>query len=48
MFSTGPNTDMGGTRETPVHLDIPMRYCSLELDGEPVVDAGRLLQPAQF
>src|SRR5262249_8572769 len=47
MFSTGPNTDMGGTRTTPYHLDIPMRGCSLEIDGRPMVDQGRLVDPAQ-
>ncbi len=47
MFSTGPNTDVGGSRNTPFHLDIPMRDCSLHLDGEQVLDAGRLVVPAQ-
>jgi 2,5-dihydroxypyridine 5,6-dioxygenase len=42
LFSTGPDTDMGGTRETLYHLDVPLRDCSLYLDGEPVVEAGRL------
>lgn len=43
MFSTGPNLEGGGTRSTPCHLDIPMRYCSVSIDGVPVVDAGRLI-----
>jgi 2,5-dihydroxypyridine 5,6-dioxygenase len=48
MISTGPNTEFpGGTRKTPFHLDIPMRGCSLYLDGELVVDGGRLAVPAQ-
>jgi 2,5-dihydroxypyridine 5,6-dioxygenase len=47
LFSTGPNTDMGGTRETPWHLDIPMRDCSLYLDGEPVVEKGQLMTAAR-
>jgi len=43
MFSTGPNAEGGGNRRTPCHLDIPMRGCSLWLDGEPVLDAGELV-----
>ncbi|WP_395015072.1 leucyl aminopeptidase [Dongia sp.] len=37
MFSTGPNNELGGTNNTPCHLDIPMRGCSLFLDDEPIV-----------
>ena len=37
MFSTGPNNELGGPNDTACHLDIPMRNCSLFLDGEPVV-----------
>ena len=43
LFSTGPNRELGGSRDTPFHLDIPMRDCTLLLDGKPVVDAGRLV-----
>lgn len=43
LFSTGPNTDMGGPRDTPYHLDIPMRDCTLRLDGRPIVEGGRVL-----
>lgn len=43
MISTGPNIDGGGTRNTPCHLDIPMRACSLLLDGTPVVEHGTLV-----
>ncbi|MBI3092431.1 MAG: 2,5-dihydroxypyridine 5,6-dioxygenase [Candidatus Tectomicrobia bacterium] len=43
QFSTGPNTDAGGSRHTPCHLDMPMRRCSLWLDGCQVLDAGRLV-----
>jgi 2,5-dihydroxypyridine 5,6-dioxygenase len=45
QFSTGPNTELGGTRATPYHLDIPMRGCSLYLDGDLVVDTGKLVEP---
>ena len=38
MFSTGPNLEGGGTRNTPCHLDIPMLGCSLTLDGQPILD----------
>ena len=46
MFSTGPNAEAGGNRRTPCHLDIPMRGCSLELDGEPILKDGELLPGA--
>jgi 2,5-dihydroxypyridine 5,6-dioxygenase len=37
MFSTGPNLELGGTNDTACHIDLPMRGCSLFLDGEPIV-----------
>ena len=40
MFSTGPNNELGGPNDTPCHLDIPMRDCSLFLDDEPIVIDG--------
>ncbi len=40
MWSTGSNRF--ANRHTPAHLDIPMRGCTIEIDGEPVVIAGRL------
>jgi 2,5-dihydroxypyridine 5,6-dioxygenase len=43
MFSTGPNAEAGGNRHTPCHLDIPMRGCSVRLDGETIVENGRLV-----
>lgn len=43
LFSTGPNTDGGGKRDTLCHLDIPMRNCSVSLDGVPVSLKGRIL-----
>lgn len=42
MFSIGPNNELGGPNDTPCHLDIPMRGCSLYLDDELIVDAGEL------
>ena len=43
LFSLGPNTEAGGTRDTACHIDIPMRRCSVALDGAPVVVAGRVV-----
>jgi 2,5-dihydroxypyridine 5,6-dioxygenase len=40
MWSTGSNRF--ADRHTPAHLDIPMRDCTVEIDGAPVVVAGRL------
>jgi 2,5-dihydroxypyridine 5,6-dioxygenase len=44
LFSLGPNTEAGGTRGTACHIDIPMRRCTVSLDGTPVVVNGRALQ----
>jgi len=43
LFSTGPNDIGGGTRTTPCHIDAPMRACTVELDGTPVVELGTLV-----
>lgn len=40
LFSTGPNIHGGGKRSTPCHVDIPMRNCSLFLDGDTIVSKG--------
>jgi len=47
MFSTGPNDDAGGTRNTLCHLDIPMRNCSVYLDDEPMVVNGEVIPEDQ-
>jgi 2,5-dihydroxypyridine 5,6-dioxygenase len=44
MFSTGPNSELGGTNDTACHLDIPMRNCSLFLDDEPIVVDGDIVK----
>lgn len=44
MISTGPNVEGGGDNDTFAHLDIPMRDCSVALNGQLIVDRGRLLQ----
>ncbi|MBD8709892.1 2,5-dihydroxypyridine 5,6-dioxygenase [Pseudomonas sp. CFBP 13711] len=45
LFSTGPNTEVGGTRKTPCHLDIPLRRCDIYLDDQAVVLAGEVVAP---
>ena len=42
LFSTGPNTQGGGKRTTRGHYDVPMRDCSVALDGKVVIDRGRI------
>ncbi|MEA2737655.1 MAG: 2,5-dihydroxypyridine 5,6-dioxygenase, partial [Acetobacteraceae bacterium] len=46
LFSTGPNATGGGTRKTPCHVDMPMRNCTVRLDGTPVVVDGKLVEEA--
>jgi 2,5-dihydroxypyridine 5,6-dioxygenase len=41
IFSTGPNRHTG--RLVEAHLDFPMRGCSVALDGEPLIENGRLV-----
>lgn len=35
LWSMGPNNEAGGQRTTACHIDIPMRHCSVHLDGVP-------------
>lgn len=44
LFSTGANEHAG--RHTLGHFDLPMRGCTVELDGQPVIRAGQLLEQA--
>jgi 2,5-dihydroxypyridine 5,6-dioxygenase len=44
LFSFGPNIEAGGSRNTACHIDIPMRHCTIVLDGETVVNHGRLVE----
>jgi 2,5-dihydroxypyridine 5,6-dioxygenase len=46
LFSTGPNTELGGTNDTACHLDMPLRDCSLYLDNQLIVDGGRIVPEA--
>ncbi len=40
LFSLGPNNEAGGERTTTCHIDIPLRNCTVALDGEVMVQAG--------
>ncbi len=42
LFSLGPNNEGGGNRTTTCHIDIPMRSCTVRLDGETVVERGQV------
>ena len=44
--SIDSNTQSSGTRSTRGHLDVPMRDCSLEFDGELLIDAVKLVDRA--
>jgi 2,5-dihydroxypyridine 5,6-dioxygenase len=43
LFSTGPNTQGGGKRDTKGHYDVPMRDCTVLLDDVVVIERGRLV-----
>ena len=43
LYSTGANEVAG--RHTLGHFDLPLRNCTVALDGKTVVDTGRLLPP---
>ena len=43
LFSTGPNQELGGANDTQCHVDVPMRNCTLYLDGEPIVVDGDIV-----
>ena len=45
LFSTGPNTELGGTNDTPCHMDLPMQGCNLWLDGVQIIEAGKVVHP---
>ncbi|MEQ8344725.1 MAG: hypothetical protein RIB84_15375 [Sneathiellaceae bacterium] len=40
LFSLGPDTEFGGSNDTPCHLDLPMRNCNLWLDDDLIVEDG--------
>jgi 2,5-dihydroxypyridine 5,6-dioxygenase len=43
LFSTGPNTQGGGKRNTKGHYDVPMRDCTVMLDNNVVIERGRFV-----
>src|SRR5579871_1777016 len=43
LWSLGPNLEFGGDNDTACHMDLPMRHCSVWLDGEKVIGNGRIL-----
>lgn len=45
LFSTGPNSEFGGDNDTPCHMDLPMRGCSLWLDDVQVLEDGQVVHP---
>jgi len=45
LFSTGPNTELGGTNDTPCHLDMPLKGCTLMLDNTLIVENGKIVPP---
>lgn len=45
LFSMGPDIEFGGSNDTPCHLDLPMRNCTLYLDDEEIVRRGDVVAP---
>jgi 2,5-dihydroxypyridine 5,6-dioxygenase len=43
LFSLGPNNEAGGARTTACHIDIPLRHCTVSLDGQEVVRRGKVI-----
>jgi len=47
LFSTGPNSEAGGSNNSQCHVDIPMSACSVSLDGEPITVDGDVVDDEQ-
>jgi 2,5-dihydroxypyridine 5,6-dioxygenase len=45
LFSTGPNTELGGDNDTACHIDVPLRNATLVLDGVTIVKDGDIAVP---
>lgn len=47
LFSTGPNNQGkgSGNRDTKGHYDVPMRDCTIALDGTVIVEKGKIIDP---
>ena len=43
LFSTGPNTQGGGKRNTLGHYDVPMRRCTVLLDNKAIIERGKVV-----
>ena len=43
VLDPAPNNQGGGKRTTRGHYDVPMRDCTLELDGELIIENGRII-----
>ncbi|GAA3707650.1 hypothetical protein GCM10022421_13240 [Oceanisphaera sediminis] len=43
LFSFGPNNEAGGNRTTTCHIDIPLRGCTVRLDGIDMVKNGKVM-----
>jgi 2,5-dihydroxypyridine 5,6-dioxygenase len=43
LFSTGPNTQGGGKRNTLGHYDVPMRDCTVILDNAVIIKRGKFV-----
>ncbi|MFJ1472471.1 M29 family metallopeptidase [Massilia orientalis] len=48
LCSLGPNNEAGGSRTTACHIDIPIRNCTVKLDGRDVVRQGKVLDQENF
>lgn len=44
MWSTGPNAHV--KRYTKCHYDIPMRHCTIALDGKEIIKEGTIIEPS--
>ncbi|WP_233233453.1 2,5-dihydroxypyridine 5,6-dioxygenase [Bordetella sp. LUAb4] len=47
LFSLGPNNEAGGSRTTTCHIDVPMRRCTVSLDGTEVVRRGVVVEEGE-
>jgi len=45
LFSTGPNSEGGGKRDTKAHYDLPMHDCTVMLDNDCIIEKGVVRDP---
>ncbi|WP_017524816.1 hypothetical protein, partial [Pusillimonas noertemannii] len=48
LFSLGPNNEAGGNRTTACHIDIPLRNCTVKIDGQDVVRNGKVIESEDY